>query len=149
MNAINSNEQHSSEKANRIAKILIGLGILASVCFIGSFYFMLRAPKIVIQENALFISGMYGQTIPLNDIRSVQLEESFPPGIRTNGVGGIGGIRKGHFNLKGIGPCMVYTRTTEAPFIYLTKTDGKVTIINQSNSGETEELYRKLKTHIK
>ena len=148
MNTITSNKQHPSKKANRIAKLLIGLGILALVCFIGSFYFILRAPKIVIQANTLSISGMYGQTIPLNAIRSIQLEESFPPGIRTNGVGGIGGIRKGHFSLKGIGPCMVYTRTTEAPFIYLTETDGKVTIINQSNPGETEQLYKELRTHI-
>ncbi len=123
-----------------------GLYILAFLTILLTVFFVygLRPARVTTENEALTISGLYGTTLPLQTIDSVTLIESLPSGWRTNGIAA-GAIRKGHFNLKEIGKCLLFTQSPEGPFIRITSSGSVPVILNKKTPGQTRELYEKLK----
>ena len=60
-------------------------------------------PNIIIHKENITISGVYGESIPLDQISHVQLIEATPKiKLRTNGIA-IGEIKKGYFSTDTLG----------------------------------------------
>lgn len=117
---------------------------LLTCSFIVFFALSLRPARVITENETLKISGIYGTTLPLQTIDSVTLIESLPSEWRTNGIAA-GAIRKGHFNLKGIGKCLLFTQSSEGPFIRITSSGSVPVILNKKIPEQTRELYEKLK----
>lgn len=143
-NALNSPDTsvgntHKKQKAK-------GFYILAflTISLLVFFAYGLRPARVTTENEALTISGLYGTALPLQTIDSVTLIESLPSGWRTNGIAA-GAIRKGHFNLKGIGKCLLFTQSPDGPFIHITSSGSVPVILNKKTPQQTRELYEKLK----
>ena len=83
---------------------------------------------------------MFGVTQPLSGIRKVELKEDAPVDTyKTNGMG-IDDIRRGSFDVEGLGNGRLYAHLSQKPFIYIT-TDTSFIIINFKDSTKTQQLY--------
>lgn len=138
------------DKSGRAAPIItrpakwvwVGMGLTA-VFVIAIFAFSNQTPKIVVSEEKISISGMYGRDIPTAGILSVELLEKLPDiKMRTNGSA-TGKYLKGHFLLKNGENCMIFVRT-EAPYIEL-RTIDNLYYFNNANAEETNGLYEQIK----
>ena len=132
-----------------VTEISVGLFAVASLVFFGIimavvFGSMQRSrttePEITIDSQNLVISGAFGVTQPLSGIRNVELKEDAPVDTyKTNGLG-IDDIRRGSFDVQGLGNGKLYVHLSQKPFIYIT-TDNSFIIINFKNSTRTQQLY--------
>lgn len=120
---------------------------LLTLSFIVFFAYSLRPAQISTENETLKISGIYGTTLSIKTIESVTLIESLPSGWRTNGIAA-GAIRKGHFNLKGTGKCLLFTQSTDGPFICITSSGSVPVILDKKTPEQTRELYEKLKEKL-
>lgn len=101
--------------------------------------------KIVVEDNAIKFTGTYGITINKEDIDGVELAYSIPAiTIRTNGLA-FAGVKKGHFNLKEYGNCLLFMQNNSAPFLIIKDKKGKIIISNNSDTTITRVNYDKLK----
>ena len=122
------------------AFILLTAGGSTAIVVIGA-----REPVYTVSaESGVFtIESMYGLTVNLLDIESIELKAQLPGDLsRTNGYGGAGSILKGHCS-SDIGPVTVFLDTSVPPFIYLITADVTL-ILNTSSEAETRALYDKL-----
>lgn len=129
------------------AKILIGFIVISIVALTGFVGFMLfrgsQAPAITFANSTLAISGLYGQQIPVTDLKTVQLIDTLPKVLsRTNGSA-IGDQLGGHFTLEGIGAAMLYLNRSKPPFIVIETASQKV-YLNLATPDETRALYAAL-----
>lgn len=115
---------------------------LLTLSFIVFFALSLRPARVITENETLTISGLYGMTLPLQTIESVTLIESLPSGWRTNGIAA-GAIRKGHFNLRGIGKCLLFTQSSEGPFIRITSSGSVPVILNKKKHRNKPGSYIK------
>ncbi|MBR4390853.1 MAG: DUF3784 domain-containing protein [Bacteroidales bacterium] len=105
-----------------------------------------RPQKIMVGEEAVKISGMYGSEIPIADIVSVELLDEMPASRRINGSE-LGDRYKGHFQLKSGEKCMVFIRK-QAPYIEM-RTNDNLYYINADSGEETKQLYQEIKDRKK
>lgn len=97
-----------------------------------------------IRDGQLDISGMYGQEIKIDNIKSLKMLDSIPEIIfKTNGSA-LGNKYKGYFNLKGISNATLYIDTSKPPFIYIEKDSGAIVILNCKDAEETRKLFEQL-----
>ena len=101
-------------------------------------------PKTVIKEEIIQFTGSYGFKLNISDIASVDLVDTIPKHKRTNGVGGLGYIKKGHFKFESWGACRVLLHSNTPPFLIITKNDGEKFIINYYKPAETENTYKQI-----
>ena len=88
------------------------------------------------------ISGIYGKDYNLADIESVTLKDEKPiTTLRTNGFS-IGGIKKGHFNVKNDGNCLLFV-SGNGKCIRI-KIKSEIIYINLDDDTATMDLYDKL-----
>lgn len=130
-------------------KLLLAAGIIIIVAVMLVFMFTQgsKPSGVEIKDGQLSIGGLFGATVPLSDIDSLQLTE-IPPDIvtRTNGSG-IGTDYKGEFLLIDDVKARLYIDSSKPPFIvfYVGET---VFYINLDTSEQTESLYQQLTDEI-
>ena len=98
--------------------------------------------KIHVTDNGLTISGMYSETIALNDIDTIYMRPltDLPKiEMRVNGYSD-GEILKGYFRLTDWGRCKLFIHDTKAPVIVIHYAN-KHLIINLYDALATEQLY--------
>lgn len=96
--------------------------------------------EVAVDSQNLVVSGTFGVTQPLSGIKKVELREDAPVvTYKTNGMG-IGDIRRGSFDVEGLGNGRLYAHLSQKPFIYIT-TDTSFIIINFKDSTKTQQLY--------
>ncbi|HHX87130.1 MAG TPA: hypothetical protein GX693_02995, partial [Firmicutes bacterium] len=61
------------------------------------------SPRVEAKSEGIAISGMYGTTIPSEEITGICLENEIPKILRRNNGLDSGEIKKGHFTLDGLG----------------------------------------------
>lgn len=130
------------EKAPKIALVILGL----TMAFVTVIIAMSSRPQqIMVGEDSVKISGMYGREIPVADIVSVNLLEQLPPiKMRTNGSS-TGKYSKGHFLLENGEKCMLFVRHKMPPYIEIRTTDGGLYYLNCATKEETLEMIAKVK----
>ena len=129
------------EKAPKIALVILGLTMAFVVVIIAM---SSRPQQIMVGEDSVRISGMYGREIPVADIVSVELLEKLPHiKMRTNGSS-TGKYSKGHFLLEDDEKCMLFVRHKMPPYIEL-RTSDNLYYLNGATEGETMRLFEALK----
>ena len=85
--------------------------------------------SVKITDHEIRFTGMYGCTIPFEQIRSVELMEQIPrAGHRSNGFS-FGGTHKGYFRVTDWGRCRLLVRQNRpGPYLVIEETDGMKTI---------------------
>lgn len=129
------------EKAPKIALVILGLTMAFVVVIIAM---SSRPQQIMVGEDSVKISGMYGREIPVADIVSVELLEALPHvKMRTNGSS-TGRYSKGHFLLEKGEKCMLFVRHKMPPYIEI-RTSHNLYYLNGATEGETMRLFEALK----
>jgi hypothetical protein len=86
---------------------------------------------------------MYGKTINFSDVESIELKDSMPAtGAKTNGAG-LGQVKKGYFDVGGIGNSLLFVHSDNGPFIFI-DTKERMVIINYSDAEKTKTVYQDL-----
>ncbi len=88
-----------------------------------------------IAEHEVRFTGMYGCSIPVEQIRSVELMEQIPrAGHRSNGFS-FGGTHKGYFRVKDWGRCRLLVRQNRpGPYLVIEEVNGMKTIFKGVDS---------------
>ena len=130
-------------KAPIVPIILLSLLMVAIFTPIGYAYV---ESSVIVDNETIRISGIYGAKIPLNQLNEVFLADTLPKiSIRTNGIGA-GTISKGHFHSKSLKrnvKLILHSKTR--PFIYIRHADNKYVIINFKKKEKTLQIYDRLK----
>jgi hypothetical protein len=94
--------------------------------------------------KALISAPFYSYTFELDAMDSLQIFDSIPFGVRTNGLD-IGFLRAGHFALEGIGPCRVYAYKANDPVLFI-RLNGKreSLLLGGRTPEETEQRHQEL-----
>lgn len=144
MSIIVQKYDHNPQSGLRKWLSLIVLSVL-TVAISVFLYGASRPTKAVISNNYITFTGLYGTTVPLVDIKKVELLDTLPhKKIRTNGLG-LGCILKGHFKLEQIGTCRLFLRLPNPPYLYLELIDGSKILYNSTDPLLAQQLYQKLK----
>ena len=125
---------------SRTAVIVIGVLVVGLV--IGLLLMGNKEPEIAITDQQMQISGIYGNDYNLTDIESVTLNNESPVTTFKNNGFVMGGIKKGHFNVKDDGNCLLFV-SGSGKCIRI-KTKSEVIYINFADETATVELFNKL-----
>ena len=129
--------------------------ILGSIILIGSLIFVIvlfksisKETPIVICDDYFEVDGMYGAKFNYDDITLMELRDTLPEvNNKVNGADLLE-IKKGYFNVDGLGECRLYVLTNKGPFLFLMIHE-KYVIINYSEKDKTEQLFNNLSKRIK
>ncbi len=105
--------------------------------------------SVKITDHELRFTGMYGCTIPFEQIRSVELMEQIPrAGHRSNGFS-FGGTHKGYFRVKDWGRCRLLVRQNRpGPYLVIEEVNGMKTIFKGADAIKTttyrEQIQQKM-----
>lgn len=124
------------------AIVVVVLFIVINMMLTGS-----QPTQYTLSNGALTISAMYGETVSLSDIKSVELKDTMPGNlIKTNGFD-LSTVLKGHFSSGGT-KYMLFVDAAKPPFIYLDTASGAI-ILNDETADKTKTLYEQLKAAVK
>lgn len=121
-----------------LAVAVLVLGGVGAMLIYGS-----RSPGVEATPEGIVISGMYGATIPAEEITGISLEDEIPKILTRNNGFDSGTVKKGHFTLEGLARGRLYLESDRGPFIYISTKSG-CTIINYKDPSRTKALYRTL-----
>jgi len=135
------NKKSGTDRAALIKTMVLPLLVL---CGVGAIMVYGQiSPRVEVKDEGIVIGGMYGTTIPAEEIREVSLEDEIPRIlVRNNGLG-YGEIKKGHFTLEGLGRGRLYLESREGPYIFI-QTAESYAIINFKDRARTEALYESM-----
>lgn len=137
----------STGKSRRIA--LITGPVIAAAALLVVFFTTIggnKAPVYSVGNGVFSISSMYGQSVNLSDIRSVQLKTTVPSNLRRVNGYGFGSIVKGKCT-SDIGDVTVYIDTSKPPFLYVTTASGLI-VLNCQSAEDTQSLYDQLNSAL-
>jgi len=135
---------HNKEKGlgSGLKKYFVGIVLLYAF---GGLAYGLIPTKFHFDNNTIRFSGKYGVEINIDEIGDVQLVEKRPSiKGRTNGLS-LGQVRKGFFNVEGLGKTRLLIHSGKGPFLMITTKSGEITIINFKDKDETKMLYNEVK----
>lgn len=122
-----------------IGAVVIGVGILI--------YFALQPLEVNVRDNALEITGSYGDVYTWDSMQQLQLLEELPTiEYRSNGSA-VGSHLKGYFKTKEHGTVKLFVDTEAPPFI-LFESDGEIIIVNLSTKTDTLSLYTNMEKRV-
>jgi hypothetical protein len=126
------------------------LGWIGIIVLVGAILFIafamsrgLAENEVIATNEAIEIAGQYGETIDVNDIRSIQLVESLPGiSIRTNGFA-LGNARKGSFKTVDGEIVKLLMSSNEFPIIKIETKTGRH-IYYSASTDRNKQLYESL-----
>jgi hypothetical protein len=99
--------------------------------------------EVILKDQTVEITGQYGKVYNLSDISEVRLADTIPAiGRKANGAG-LGDIKKGIWEVEGMGQCRLFIEAAGGPYILLTTSQENV-IINFKDAQKTQDLYQTL-----
>ena len=132
--------------AKKGAKALMGLAFLSILAlpFVGVWMMVEEGvpSRLELTETELFARHTnYVCVIPLANIESAELIYDLDITMKTNGTN-FDNLLKGQFNVKGYGAVRLCLQPQDPPFLVIVA-DGKTYIVNDADSGVTEDVYAK------
>jgi len=132
---------HNTDKKTNLTYLVLGI---VSVFVIGLITYGIIPPKIVISNNTIRVTGMYGTKINIPNIEDAVLSKQIPTiRLRTNGFS-FGPIRKGTYDLDKFGKCKLFLNSDNPPYLIISKNDGYKIIINFKDESKTREVYKNI-----
>jgi hypothetical protein len=137
---------HNEAKKSKLPVIIV---LSTSVIFVLCLFIYGFLPaKIIVQNNNLQITGMYGFEMKSSDISGVELTNKLPSIlIRTNGFSA-GASKKGSFKLDRYGKCKLFLNSNKSPFLIITNSHGEKIITNDKDTTVTKESFNNIKALI-
>lgn len=137
---------HNEAKKSKLPFVIV---LSATLIFVlGLFIYGYLPAKIIIQNDTLQFTGMYGFEMKSSDISSVELTDKLPSIIiRTNGFSS-GASKKGSFKLDRFGKCKLFLSSNKSPFLIITNIHGEKIITNDKDTIVTKENHNKVKALI-
>lgn len=138
----------SKKKINKFSYIISAVVLLCSAIFVLVLYLMInKETEIILNDQSFEVKGLYGATYSYNDITMIELKNTLPKIIsKTNGADW-GHVKKGFFDVTGLGNCKLYVLTNNGPYLYL-KTKDNYVIINYTDKNKTNNLYNNLLKYL-
>lgn len=145
-----SGDPESIRRARSQKRLLIG-SIMFTIFICGGVGINIavssREPQFTLEPGQMIISGSYGLSIKYTDIDKIELMPSIPEiGIKNHGLK-LGPILKGHFDVEGLGPSLLFLRSSQGPVLIIYRTGHQPVLINFTDSQQTIDLYNQLQTH--
>lgn len=133
------NIQNNNKSAKVVGALLVGIIVLV----IGLLWLGYKENELLIQKDALTISGMYGETIPFSAIDSIALVNELPEiSMKSDGFA-LGNASKGHFKTKAGERIKLIVNKKQAPYLFVLTNEGKK-IYYSSDSAQTRGRYLEL-----
>jgi hypothetical protein len=132
---------------NRKNIILVVLVLFSVILPLAFFAFSSMESSVIIDNEQIRITGIYGERIPIEQVKQVFLADSLPNiTLRTNVIS-IGRINKGYFRSSSLQKNVkLLLHTRGAPYLYIIYGDNnKHVILNFRNREKTLEVYEKLR----
>jgi hypothetical protein len=122
------------------AAIVLAAGIIVFLLMQGT----RKEAEVLLQQDSVRITGQYGISFKVEDIKNVQLSITLPAvGAKTNGAS-LGDIKKGDFMIDGIGKCRLFLQAKNGPYLFITLKDGKTIIMSYPSAEKTVRIYQEL-----
>jgi hypothetical protein len=131
--------ENNNKSAKVVGSLLVGIILLV----IGLLWLGYKENELVLENNDLKITGIYGETIPLNAIDSIALVNELPEiSVKSNGFA-LGTASKGHFKTKDGEPVKLLINQKSGPYILIQKADNSK-LYYSSKKLSTIRLYQQL-----
>lgn len=138
-------QKFDQNKKNKREELVLIITLAFTVLILGGMVALLiygsRSPGIEAKPEGIVISGMYGTTIPAEEITGISLENEIPKILTRNNGFNSGEANKGHFTLDGLGRGRLYLESSKGPFICIFTKSGYI-MINYKDPSRTEVLYQ-------
>jgi hypothetical protein len=133
-------------KANRISFIVV---IIAAAAFCLYAAAQMLGEPIAVDEHALRVSSLFGGTVPVEDIRSVEYVGKPAPALTQSwGLSALGLFSEGNYTAEGLGAVRVYLRGHSASCV-IVKTDSDVWLLSLGDPVADQNLATRIKTWLK
>lgn len=138
--------QRKGGKSNKTTIIAI-LSVIILIC-LPVVYFYATDLDITISDEKIEIHGLYGEDIPLQEIKETSLCQSLPEiSIKTNGFA-LGNTRLGHFRTSKGENIMLFTHS-DSSFIRIVRANGTAYYLSFKDKKATEQLLTELQNKTK
>jgi hypothetical protein len=139
---IATSTKYFNAKKNKIGALLLGIGLIfIVVMFIRDF----KETKLILNSNSIEFQGDYGEIVPFEKIKSIQLVNEKPKIVqRTNGFSA-GTIKKGFYKTDTGEKVKLIINAENKAYILITKSDGNK-IYYSSKEESNEKLFEKIKS---
>jgi hypothetical protein len=127
------------------AALIITAGVI--VFLITLFDSTNEEPQTIIGADFVEFTGMYGAAYKFSDIHEIRLDDSMPAATYKYNGAGLGEVKKGDYEVEGLGRCRLFVMSETGPYVVIGTTNGYV-IINYKESKKTKELYQSLQESI-
>lgn len=142
---IATSAKYFSTKKNKIGAYLLAVVLIFIVVMFIRDY---KETKLILNSNSIEFKGNYGEIVPFEAIKSIQLVHEKPKIVlRTNGFS-LGTIKKGYFKTDKGEIVKLILNGDNKPYILLTKADGKK-IYYAAKEESNEKLLQKFKSTFK
>jgi hypothetical protein len=108
----------------------------------GIIYLGYKPYELIVKENIVEITGMYGGKWKIEDIDQITLLDEMPEVILKENGFGLATISKGHFKVRNHGSSLLFIHR-QSPYILL-EIDHKPIFINSENLNQTSDWYEQL-----
>lgn len=130
---------------SKLKKVFVAFVLVFAIGGIG---YGLIPSSVHFYEDSVEFTGKYGIEIYFAEIENVELIGKRPAiRSRTNGLS-LGSVKKGFFNVDEFGNSRLLIHSFEGPYLIISKTDDKKTIINFKDEADTERTFQKIKDKI-
>lgn len=102
--------------------------------------------KLIVENDSVRFTGMYGKTVPASDIEDVKISPNIPNvGMRLNGLGAPG-VWKGYFDVEGYGRSLLFIRSKDkGPYVILVRKEGCRIYYYAQDSVSAERYYSEIR----
>lgn len=132
---------HNQHKKTRAAYLILG----ATMAFVAGLIAYGFVPTgIHYNRESVRFTGMYGTEVNLSEIAHIELSDTLPDvKMRTNGFE-FGPVKKGMFQLAGIGKCRLLIQRNHPPYLLITQQNSEKTILNYKYPNNTRLAFDRL-----
>ena len=137
---IATSTKYFNAKKNKIGALLLGIGLIfIVVMFMRDF----KETKLILNSNSIEFKGGYGEIVPFEKIKSIQLVNEKPKIVlRTNGFSA-GTIKKGFYKTDTGEKVKLIINAENKAYILITKSDGNK-IYYSSKEESNEKLFARI-----
>lgn len=139
-NVSKNTEDLRKKKLYGIITTVVSIFTVAIVAGLLYFATKVQANVTIDKQNITVSAGfLEGCQYKTNDIRDVFMKDTIPPSSKIVGTG-IGSLRRGSFNVEGLGKGHLYVESDKGPYLYIMLKDSFI-IINYKDAEKTKGIY--------
>jgi len=126
------------------SKILLGGIIFFLIVLTGGIVYSMQTNSkpvvLVLSQQSVEITGMYGVTLERASIRDISLQETLPAILKRTNGSAVENHLKGNFTMETVGKVKLFIDRSIPPFIMI-RTEDQTIFVNQGTAADTKALY--------